>query len=320
MPLLVHAGRDTDLNPGHHLAPAEVAVLARYQVARYGAHHVIWDFVAEADFHADAESWRHVGRKVFEGVPRHPVTMHPYGREWVLEEFAGEAWMDLLGYQSAHRDEDDHWRFILEGPPSHDWQLEPARPIINLEPPYEGHLGQATGARFDDFLVRRASIWSLLSVPPAGVAYGSHGVWSWSDGSAPPMAHPTTGTPEPWQQALQAPGATQLGKLVELFESLDWWRLRPAPELIAFQPGRHDVTKTVVASRSEGGEIAVVYIPGPEEVVLDLGSLVHPLRLWWYDPRNAERHEASTGIAAAAGRRHLKPPGQGDWVLVADGR
>lgn len=142
MPLLLHAGADTTLNVGHDLGPDEATLLARYMVARYGAHHVLWDFVAESSFQGDqAERWRQVGRRVFDIGITHPVTLHPYGRRWVLDEFRNETWMDVLGYQSAHNDDDGHWQWILHGPPSTDWRQNPPRPLINLEPPLRGSCG-----------------------------------------------------------------------------------------------------------------------------------------------------------------------------------
>jgi hypothetical protein len=317
VPLLLHAGRDTALNPGNDLGPGEAATLARYQVARWGAHHVLWDFVAEADFHLDAERWRKLGRAVFGRGGGHPVTVHPHGRDWVLDELGAEPWLDVCGYQSAHGDDDDHWRWILHGPPSRDWRRLPARPVINLEPPYEGHLGRPGGVLFDDFWVRRASLWSLLSVPPAGVGYGSHGVWSWSDGSAPPMAHAKTGTPMPWREALEAPGAAQLGRLAELLAGLDWWRLRPADDVLATQPGERDVRLTALAVRSDEGDVALVYSPSGAELSLDLRALRRPLELHFVDPRSAC---SSDTVRCEDERWQGRPPGDGDWLVVLDAR
>ena len=315
VPLLLHAGRDTDLNPGNDLGPDEAAVLARYMVARYGAHHVLWDFVAEARFHEDPERWRRLGRKVFNNVgDHHPVTLHPHGRDWVLDEFEGEPWMDVLGYQSAHGDDDGHWEWILHGPPSTDWRRVPARPVINLELPYEGHLGHPAGVLFDDFWVRRASYWSLLTVPPAGVVYGSHGVWSWSDGSAPPMAHSDTGTPKPWREALELPGATSLSHLVATLSSIEWWRLLPADDLLLDQPGTKDVGETVVAGRTADGNVAIIYTPAYAELHIDLTPLSSPLSVRWIDPRTGKSFEA--GGAAGEGSWRGHPPGDGDWLLL----
>ena len=74
------------------------------------------------------------------------MTLHPYGMDWALYDFVDEPWMDVVGYQSAHGDNEAYLRWIPEGPPSHTWNLQPARPFINLEPPYEGHLATSLPA------------------------------------------------------------------------------------------------------------------------------------------------------------------------------
>src|SRR5581483_8574092 len=105
VPLVIHAGKDTPRNPGHGLPLDQVIVLARYIVARYGGHHVLWDLVAEANFHGEgADYWRAFGRAVFPRPPYPLVTLHPYGMDWVLDEFKDEPWMTVMGYQSAHGD------------------------------------------------------------------------------------------------------------------------------------------------------------------------------------------------------------------------
>jgi hypothetical protein len=318
VPLVIHAGKDTPLNPGKGLPLDQVIVLTRYIVARYGGHHVLWDLLAEANFHDEgAEYWRSFGRAVFPQPPYPLVTLHPYGMDWVLDEFGDEPWMTVMGYQSAHGDNEASLRWITEGPPSRDWRREPARPYINLEPPYEGHLATHSRRLFDDFAVRRASYWSVLVSPPAGVTYGAHGIWSWSDGKEPPMAHQRTGTPLPWQEALQMPGAEHMHHLAGLMASLPWWTLRPSPDLIAHQPGRDDAGRMVVASRAEDGRLALVYSPSEEALTLRLAGLATPARAVWFDPRTAARHEA--GGPDGGAEWTVRTPGPGDWVLLLQG-
>src|SRR5690242_7328616 len=57
VPLVIHAGKDTPLNPGKGLPLDQVTVLARYIVARYGGHHVLWDLLAEANFHDEGAEY-----------------------------------------------------------------------------------------------------------------------------------------------------------------------------------------------------------------------------------------------------------------------
>ena len=211
VPLVIHAGKDTPLNPGHGLPQDQVIVLARYIVARYGGNHVLWDLIAEANFHGEgADYWRTVGRAVFPHPPYPLVTLHPYGMDWALDEFNDEPWMTVMGYQSAHGDNEAFLRWITEGPPSRTGRASRRVPISTWSHPMRDISPITRGKPFDDFAVRRASYWSVLVSPPAGVCYGAHGVWSWSDGKEAPMAHKDTGTPLPWREALDMPASFQM--------------------------------------------------------------------------------------------------------------
>lgn len=313
VPLLLHAGKDTERNSGYYLPEDQAVLLTRYMIARYDAHHVLWDLVAEAEFHGGgARYWKRVAQAVFaDGQRRHPVTLHPYGMDWALYDFIDEPWMDVAGYQSAHGDNEAYLRWIPEGPPSSSWRLKPARPFINLEPPYEGHLAYHSGQPFDAATVRRHVYWSLLASPVAGVAYGGHGVWGWDDGSGTPFAHEQTGLAPSWREALDFPGAASMRHLAELMASLPWTTFIPAPELLAEQPGLADARLTVVASRGEGG-YGMVYVPRGSRVTLSADVLSDQVRATWFDPRTGTRRQAH--LAAA-----MELPDGEDWVLLLEG-
>jgi hypothetical protein len=311
VPLLLHGGKDTERNSGYYLPEDQAVLLTRYMIARYNAHHVLWDLVAEAEFHGGgAPYWKRVARAVFADGRQHPVTLHPHGMDWALYHFVDEPWMDVVGYQSAHGDNEAYLRWIPEGPPSTSWRLKPARPFINLELPYEGHLGSHSRQPFDAATVRRHTYWSLLVSPIAGVAYGGHGVWGWDDGTGSPFAHEYTGPSPSWREALDLPGATSMQRIAELMDSLPWTTFMPAPELLAEQPGYEDARHTVVASRGDGGRQGIVYIPRGSHLRLALT----PERAWWFDPRTGERR-----IATICSEGEIVTPNGEDWVLLLEG-
>jgi hypothetical protein len=101
--------------------------------------------------------------------------------------------------------------------------------------------------------------------------------------------------------------------MAALLSTIEWWRLRPFGELLVEQPGDENVTKTVVATRSEAGDLALLYAPTDSGVVLDLTSMKAPVRMTWVDPRCGERQDA--GIVAEDQWAGV-PPGPGDWLLV----
>jgi hypothetical protein len=231
---------------------------------------------------------------------------------WPWPGFRDEEWLDFIVYQSGHGDDANTLRWIHSGPPSQHWLDSPPRPFINLEPPYEGHLGYQSGKPLSDYATRRAIYWSLLNAPTAGVTYGAHGVWSWHTAvGEPPTDHPWTGVAKTWREALSLPGSTQMGYLAQLFESIAWWKLEPDANLLAVQPGDDDPARYVSASRSKAGDLAVIYVPAGGQIRLRDGVSTDGLRAEWFSPRTGQR----TRMQRLPKAEFLAPDPQ-DWVLL----
>jgi Protein of unknown function (DUF4038)/Domain of unknown function (DUF5060)/Putative collagen-binding domain of a collagenase len=301
-------------NPGAVLPEDQAILLARYMVARWGADAVAWFLPGDANYQGeDGERWRRIGRAVFGDITHAPVTLHPNGQQWI-GNFKNETWIDFMGYQSGHGDGTEYDKWLLEGPPTTKWSEEPIYPVINLEPPYENHIAYQSQQPFSPLATRKRLYWSLLVSPTAGVTYGGHGVWGWDDGRHPPTAHPKTGIPLPWREALRMPAAEQVTHLYEVFDLLEWWRLRPAPELLVAQPGKDNSEHYIVAARSDEGDIALVYAPENTELTLNLSALSQPLQLIWLEPRSGQEQSAN-GSGSSAAMTFTVPEGE-DWLLV----
>src|SRR5262249_9119931 len=129
---------------------------------------------------AESEKWKRIGRAVFADFPGQLVTTHPTGMNFPWAGWEDEKWLTVLGYQSGHGDDANTLKWIHSGPPAVDGRRTGApRPVITLDPPYEGHNGYQSRTPHSAYNVRRAVYWSLLSGPVAGFTYGGHGVWSW---------------------------------------------------------------------------------------------------------------------------------------------
>jgi hypothetical protein len=302
-------------NPGFTLPEDQAILLARYMVARWGAHDVVWILNGDGDYRGPkAERWRRIGQAVFGTSAHAPVVLHPSGMNIPTEEFREESWLDITGYQSGHGDDEETQRWLVAGPPAQDWQRDPPRPSINLEPPYENHIAYQSQQRISPFIVRRALYWSLLVAPTAGVTYGGHGVWGWDDGTTTPVAHPKTGVPLPWRDALVMPAAEQLHVLANLFGGIEWWRLRPAPEVILAQPGQALPSRTVLAARTDAGDLALLYTPAAVTLELNIADLRLGLAMRWVNPSTGERFD--TAYTGTAGHAQFTTPAAGDWVLL----
>lgn len=311
-PILLWANQRDDL--GNTLSEEEAIRLVRYQVARYGAHHVVWILAGDHSYKGKKSSdrWKRIGRAVFGEGPHAPVTTHPTGMNWPWETWRDERWLDLLGYQSGHGDDNGTLRWIHSGPAHQHWRDEPHRPIINLEPPYEDHRAYQSRRPHSAFNIRRAAYWSLLSTPPAGLTYGAHGIWSWqTEAGQEPRAHAGTGVARPWREAMELPGSQQMGYLAELFTSLPWSRLRPVDNLVQTQPGADNPARHVASASTEAGDLAILYLPTGGEVSLRPERRTRDLAAQWFNPRNGQRSPAQPD----SDQRYRAPDDQ-DWVLL----
>lgn len=312
----IGSGSDPDVNPGHSLPEDQAIRLAQYMVARWQGYSSVWFLAGDGDYRGPrAERWKRIGRAVFGDGPHAPVVMHPGGMHWILDEFREEPWVDINGYQSGHGDDERALRWITEGPPATQWNTQPIRPFINLEPPYENHLAYQSREPLTAHAVRRATWWSLLNTPTAGVSYGGHGVWGWDDGSGPPTDHANAGTPLPWREALEMPGATGMRHVVDLFTSIEFWRLRPAQELLVEQPGAADASQFISVSASPERDLLVAYTPAASVVSLRVDAIAEGSQTFWVNPRTGERTPATATVQRKT--MQFTAPGDEDWVLVA---
>lgn len=311
----IGSGSDPTVNPGFSLPEDQAVRLAQYMIARWQGYASVWMLGGDGDYRGDrAARWRRIGRAVFGGAPHAPALMHPGGMHWVLDEFLDESWATIHGYQSGHGDAEQALRWITGGPPSRDWEVEPTRPFINLEPPYENHLAYQSRQPIPAEAVRRAVYWSLLVAPTAGVSYGGHGVWGWDDGTAPPVDHDGSGTPLPWREALRMPAGEQMRHVVDTFTAIDFWRLRPRPEALLNQPGVSDAAAFVAVSATPENDLLVAYTPTPRALAFHADQLPDEATATWVNPRDGGRSPARAIDEATVVR--FEPPAPGDWVLV----
>ncbi|MBN1807321.1 MAG: DUF4038 domain-containing protein [Sedimentisphaerales bacterium] len=313
VPVLLWAIRGEE-NPGYYLPEDQKIILAEYMIARYGAHQVIWFLGGDGNYSDEkAETWKNVGRAVFNRDQHRLATMHVRGQSWVGKEFRGEPWFNFIGYQSGHGDDENTFRWLNQGPPATEWKNKPNLPVINTEPNYEAHNGYTYKKVHNDHSVRRAAYWSLLVSPTAGVTYGGQGIWGWHTTVQAPADHVSTGLGSPWFFAKDLPGAFSMKFLLQFFKSIEWWRLLPAQEIIIDQPGIEDASKFIAAAKSDEADIAVIYLPEGGSVTLKTDSIPKDATARWYHPR--------TGGWLDAGKiekspQNFKAADRNDWVLL----
>lgn len=260
VPVLLWTLGKRENNPGQ--LPEDQAIrLARYLDARYGAYHIAYFLPGDGRyFDENAERWKRIGRAVFGEGEHAPVFLHPQGMQWPYDSFRDEDWLSAYGYQSGHGDDERTLAWLHSGPPSEKWRERPAKPVINLEPPYEDHIAYQSRERHTAYTVRRALWWSLLNAPTAGTSYGAHGIWSWEVEPKEPQEHGGTGVAKPWYEAMSLPGSRSVQRIAEIFATIPWWTLLPDQELV-IEDGSNEAPRPrllhLLYTRRKDGETAL---------------------------------------------------------------
>jgi hypothetical protein len=168
--------------------------------------------------------------------------------------------------------------------------------------------------RFDAYDVRQAAYWALLA-GACGHTYGNNNIWQMWDVGRKPVLFADI----PWDEALDHPGAFQMGLLRRIFISRDFQKLRPAPELLIDAP-RHGGAK-IRAACAEDGSFAFLYSPRGEAFTVDRRQIkAARLKEIWFDPRYGSEHHIHTADNGAI--QTYTPPTSGrgnDWLLILAG-
>lgn len=294
--------------------PENAAVYCEWLARRYKDKPIIWilggDRPIENDTHRAIIRAMAAGLKKGDGG-RHLITYHPKGGANSSDYWPDEPWLDFHMFQSGHS---------RRATPNYDMNaknlaLKPLKPTLDGEPCYEDHPVRSLMKNkkptewFGDYDVRRAAWWSVLS-GACGHVYGTHSIWQFHDLE---KRKQQTDARTPWKQAMDLPGATQMGVMKKLIEGLDWTKLRrdvAFVQKIADLPKEHQKLAAVADDRS----FAVVYSPSRAPVRPDLSKLRSTaIEAHGYDPKTGA--EISL-IDPTSGSHTFVPSTDKDWVLV----
>jgi hypothetical protein len=298
--------------------PEKARAFGRYLGARYRDADLIWILggdsnVRTAPERANIDAMAQ-GLRSGDGG-RHLITFHPRGPGLASAQLKDAPWLDFYMNQSSHGAANLDTGLYIE----HDRALTPARPTIDGEPRYEGmpvgfyNQGHNPAVRFGDDDVRQAAWWSVLA-GAAGFTYGNNNVWQmWT-----PARKPAINANVAWSEAIDHPGARQVGYMRRFMEAHRFETLVPDQSLIL--DGPLNGAAKIRAARAADESRIIVYSPRGEPFSLDLGTIKAPMhRQTWFDPRYGTNHpfrtEQSMGIQA------FTPPSSGpgnDWVLVLE--
>jgi Putative collagen-binding domain of a collagenase len=122
------------------------------------------------------------------------------------------------------------------------------------------------------------------------------------------------------EQALDAPGAVQLGIFKKVFtDRAEWWRLVPAQDLIV-GGGNTSGQLLTLAARHEEGRLAMAYVGRKAEFSIKMYMLAAGggrVNAFWDNPRDGGRNPI--GTPSSTGEHSLNTPeGWQDAVLVPE--
>jgi hypothetical protein len=311
--------RQSGWNAHPIFTPESAYSYGRFLGERYRDGNLIWILGGDRTVSNDTE--RAVITSMAAGLADgdggvHLKTYHPIGPGRSAELFPDEPWLDFHMCQTSHGAHDHDNGLLIEA----DYAHTPTKPTVDGEPRYEtipvGFYFQHYNRydRFDAYDVRQAAYWALLA-GACGHTYGNNNIWQmWDVGRAPVLFADI-----PWHQALDHPGAFQMGLLRRVFTARNFQALRPAPEFILDGP-RHGGAK-VRAARAEDGSFAFIYSPRGEAFTVDRRLLpAARLKEIWFDPRYGSEHHIHTTDGGAM--QTYTPPTRGrgnDWLLILEG-
>jgi hypothetical protein len=245
----------------------------------------------------------------------HLITFHPRGPGQSSLKLQDAAWLDFHMTQSSHGARDHDTGLYAE----RDLALSPLRPTLDGEPRYETipvgfYLRDHDRLeRFDDDDVRQAAWWSVLA-GACGHTYGDNNIWQMWQPGRPAILHASV----PWYDALDHPGARQMGLLRRFIEPR-LPLLVPDQRLVADGPATGGAK--VRAARASDGSYVIVYSPRGERFTIDKGHVTASrVRQVWYDPRYGVSYEFHR--SDNQGFQTYTPPTSGrgqDWVLLVEG-
>lgn len=262
----------------------------------------------------DVELWNSLAEGIAEGVGGYEkvlMTYHPQPKEnggsstW----FHREKWLDFNMLQTGHCKDGTNYNKI-----THDYNLQPTKPTIDGEPLYEDHPicfdWKKNGFSVADD-VRKLAYWQVFA-GAFGHTYGCHAIWQFYANGREPVNAPQRS----WQEALNLPGAAQMGYLKKLMLSQSFLDRIPDQSLII---GNNPSTPEYCsATRALDGHYAFIYTPTGKNLEIRTSLLPgSSLIVKWYNPRNGTSTQTIKMVKKP--EMAFKPPTQGgnnDWVLV----
>ena len=284
--------------------------------------NIIWILGGDRPAINENSDWRPIWRAMAKGIleatgNKALITYHPAGGDFSTSQFIhNEEWLDVNMVQSGHGAGHDVpvWDLITR-----DWNMIPAKPVLDAEPNYEDHpvspwpVWNPENGYFRDYDVRKQTYRSVFA-GACGVTYGHHSIWQFWN----PREEKINFADRYWTEAMDRPGAFQVGYLKTLIESRP--QVSRIQDQTLIQEGQGEKGEFIVATRDVLGSYTMVYIPFGKKIIVNTASVKSKkVFVWWLNPRTSD--VIRIGKLPKAVKMEFIPPSLGfenDWVLVID--
>jgi hypothetical protein len=303
----------------------------RYLIARYGAWPVVWCAAGEGnlpwylakgfpyDDREQARGWCEILRYIRTIDPwRRPLTIHPTAINFYTARHVADD-NDLLDFdllQTPHGQREAApvaVRAVRES-----YAADPRMPVIDGEASYE-MLGDSLPTQWT-----RAMFWLCMTNGAAGHTYGANGIWQCNRKGQPhgPSPHHKGGNGYgilPWDEAMNLPGARQIGAGKAWLEKFPWWRFEPHPEWIAWDAGAAQPAPVVppyATGLADGPRL--FYLLDPRPVVVRSLQPNQTFQVTHFDPVEGKELDGGKITSDDKGEVHLPAPSHGhdDVILL----
>ncbi len=269
---------------------------AKWLAQRYTAvPNIVWSLTPEAKAEF-VPILRELAAGLREGDGgAHLITVHPDPSPFSSSFIHDESWLDFNSVQT--------WKGVELIYPmvTKDYDLKPVKPVLMAEGAYEA--GSEYGFDVTPLWIRRQAYYSYLA--GGHHAYGHNDSW---------RVLPT------WKQALDAPGAVQLGILKKVFlDRKEWWNLVPDQTIFA-SGGNTNGTVLNLAARHQDGRWVMVYLGNQVSFSVNLEKVKASgtAKAFWIDPRSGSA--VPIGSFPTAGVKSFSTPdGWEDALLILEG-
>ncbi|ATP55932.1 hypothetical protein CPT03_05365 [Pedobacter ginsengisoli] len=265
----------------------------------------------------DVAIWRSLAEGIAEGAGGNDktlMTFHPQPKEnggsstW----FHNDEWLDFNMLQTGHCRDGSNYDKI-----TYDYNLKPTKPVIDGEPLYEDHPVCFDAKKYgfstaDD--IRKLAYWQVFA-GALGHTYGCHDIWQFYA----PGREPVNLARHYWKEAMDLPGAKQMGYVKKLIQSQSMLDRIPDQDLISGENPKDGAYCS--ATRAKDGHYAFIYTPTGRKLTVNTTNLKgnRLFKARWFNPRD--------GVFSASFKIERKPqlsftpPTSGqaiDWVLVLE--